>query len=250
MHKADESPVHISAGKPAEPDHLIILRRYRLVKSLASFDGRILLDFGCGNGSQTLLFADDFPIVIGLDIDSGNLRRLRLDSGERESYGRIVPVQYDGEQIPLPGGSVDGAVSFEVLEHVRNERQALAELWRVIRPEGLLAISVPNRWWVFETHGADLPVLPWNRVPFFSWLPKRLHDRYARARIYTRREIERKLRRAGFSIERSVYVTAPMDVLKNRSLQRLLRRTIFRNDSTRIPCIATALLVIARRVKI
>ena len=246
MQKAEESPVHISAGKPAGSDDLIILRRYRLVRALAPLGGRILLDFGCGNGAQTLLFADDFPVVIGLDIGSGNLQRLGEDAGERGLDGRILPVQYDGKRIPLHESSVDCAVSFEVLEHVLDEQKALTELQRVIRPGGLLAISVPNRWWVFETHGADLPLLPWNRIPFFSWLPKGLHDRYARARIYTRREIERKLRRAGFSIDRSIYVTAPMDVVKIRFLKRLLRGTVFRNDSTRIPFLSTAILIIAR----
>jgi ubiquinone/menaquinone biosynthesis C-methylase UbiE len=183
MHKADESPVHISAGKPAGSEDLIILRRYRLIRAHAPLEGRVLLDFGCGNGVQTMLFADDFPVVIGLDIGSSHLKQLGLGAGERGLSGRILPVQYDGKHIPMPDGSVDCAVSFEVLEHVLDERQALAELSRVIRPGGLL------------------------------------------------------------------YVTAPMDVVKIRFLKRLLRGTVFRNDSTRVPFLSTALLVIARRVK-
>jgi hypothetical protein len=110
-----------------------------------------------------------------------------------------------------------------------------------------LALSVPNRWWIFETHGAELPYLRWNRVPFFSWLPKRIHDRYARARIYRRREIVRLLRDHGFEIETSLYMTAPMDVVRLGPLRRLLRATVFRPDRTRLPWLATAVLVIARR---
>jgi SAM-dependent methyltransferase len=142
---------------------------------------------------------------------------------------------------------VDYAISFEVLEHVRHEQNALSELCRVIKPGGKLVMSVPNRWWVFETHGANLPVLPWNRVPFFSWLPKTLHDRYARARIYTRGEIVGKISRAGFSVERSLYITAPMDVVKWPPAQRLLRATVFRGDLTRIPTLSTAVMVTAER---
>jgi hypothetical protein len=111
----------------------------------------------------------------------------------------------------------------------------------------VLAISVPNRWWVFETHGAALPLLKWNRVPFFSWLPKPLHDRWARARIYSRREIVRKLGAAGFRVEFSLYITAPMDVVKNPAVQGMLRRVIFRGDRTALPILSTAVLVICRR---
>lgn len=249
MQKTDKTPVHIAAGKPAGRDDLIVLRRYRLLKSMSELGGRVLLDFGCGNGAQTLLFANDFPAVIGLDIGFEHLLGLSRDAGERNLDANILPVQYDGERIPLPASSVDCAVSFEVLEHVLDERQALAELRRVLRPGGLLAISVPNRWWVFETHGANLPMLPWNRVPFFSWLPKGLHDRYARARIYTRGGIERMLRDIGFEIDGSAYVTAPMDVVRIGFLKRLLRGTIFRRDATRIPFLSTAILIVARCTK-
>ncbi len=156
-------------------------------------------------------------------------------------------MNYDGRNIPLADGSVDFAVSFEVLEHVKEEAQILAELARVTRPGGILAMSVPNRWWIFETHGANLPLLPWNRVPFFSWLPKGLHDRWARARIYTKREICGKLSGAGFEILDSAYVTAPMDVVRWRPLRKFLRSTLFRNDRTGVPWMSTAVLVVARR---
>jgi 2-polyprenyl-3-methyl-5-hydroxy-6-metoxy-1,4-benzoquinol methylase len=136
-------------------------------------------------------------------------------------------------------------VSFEVLEHVDDERRALDELRRVLKPGGRLAMSVPNKWWVFETHGAALPLLKWNRVPFFSWLPKPLHDRWARARIYTRGEITGKLRAAGFDVLESGYITAPMDVVKDPRLQTILRRIVFRGDRTRVPFLSTAVLVVA-----
>lgn len=241
------APVHLAAGKPAAQDDFILIRRHRLVRRFAPSTGRVMLDFGCGNGAQTFMFFRDFPKIVALDIGLGHLKELNREVERRGLRGKILPVCYDGERLPLPDASIDFAISFEVLEHVRREETALSELARVIRPGGVLAMSVPNRWWFFETHGARLPILPWNRVPFFSWLPKRIHDRWSRARIYTRGELVRKLGEAGFSVRRAVYVTAPMDVVKWGPLRGALRGTIFKPDRTSLPVLATAILAIAER---
>ena len=105
---------------------------------------------------------------------------------------------------------------------------------------------MPNRWWLFETHGADLPVLRWNRVPLVSWWPKRLHDRWARARAYRRRELVGLLRECGFEPVATLWLTAPLDVLPEGALRRLARATLFRPDATSCPCLATEILVAAR----
>ena len=207
-----------------------------------------MLDFGCGNGAQTLLFVDDFEHIVGVDVDGPSIEKFRDTVVKRVLGARVKVTEYDGRTLPLADASVDFAISFEVLEHVLDERRALDELHRVLRPGARLAMSVPNRWWVFETHGAALPLLKWNRVPFFSWLPKPLHDRWARARIYSRGEITGKLRAAGFNVESAMHITAPMDVVKNPRVQSFLRNTIFRGDRTPVPFFSTAVLVIAARV--
>ncbi|MBU1652761.1 hypothetical protein KKA00_11105, partial [bacterium] len=99
------------------------------------------------------------------------------------------------------------------------------------------------RWWVFETHGADLPLLPWNRVPFFSWMPKALHDRWARARIYRQKEIQKLMDESGFKEIKTALLTAPMDVLKVKSLQKLLRAIVFKGDTTKIPLLSSTIFV-------
>jgi ubiquinone/menaquinone biosynthesis C-methylase UbiE len=241
------APGHIARGKSAQATDLIIERRYRMVAGYRGDSRGALLDFGCGNGAQTLLFVNDFDHITGVDVDEPSIRKFREEIQSRGLSGKVEALEYDGHTLPLPDASADFAISFEVLEHVLDERRALEELHRVLKPGARLAMSVPNRWWVFETHGAALPLLKWNRVPFFSWLPKSLHDRWARARIYSRGEIERKLREAGFEIVDSMYITAPMDVVKNRRVQGWLRRTLFRGDRTGSPFLSTAVLAIAAR---
>jgi SAM-dependent methyltransferase len=242
-----KAPQHLSPGRSAQVEDLILHRRYRLVRQLSSQRGGRLLDFGCGNGAQTRLFAADHEELLGVDIAGAPVGELNAWAAAAGEAGRVRAEIYDGRCLPCADASMDAAISFEVLEHVADEAAALAELARVLKPGAVLAISVPNRWWIFETHGAQLPLLPWNRVPFFSWLPTRLHDRWARARIYRRRQIVAKLRAVGFEILAARYITAPMDVVPWPWLRAALRATAFRGDTTPFPWLATAVLVIARR---
>jgi len=245
--RSHRRPAHLASGVPANSGDLLLERRLRLVEARVDVGGRTLCDLGCGNGAQTLLFAPKANITVGIDVDFASLRSFRASTEHSGLSARTVGVRYDGEILPLPDASVDVVTCFEVLEHVASEKAVLAELRRVLRPGGRLVISVPNRWWIFETHGAELPLLPWNRVPFFSWLPKRIHDRFARARIYTSGEIRALLAAQGYEIEDWNYVTAPMDVLKWRPLQRAARATLFGSDRTQIPFLAVSVLVFARR---
>jgi SAM-dependent methyltransferase len=247
---SDAALPNLSLGRPAAAGDFILERRHRLVVRHAPSLGGVLLDFGCGNGAQTLRFIDDFDRIVGVDVEPVFLAEFAREVAARGLAGRITPLPYDGDRLPLDAATVDAVVSFEVLEHVRNEKASLAEIHRVLRPGGWVAMTVPNRWWIFETHGARLPWLPWNRVPFFSWLPKAIHDRWARARIYRRREIVGQLRGAGFTVDRSGYVTAPLDVLKWRGVRDFLRRTQFRSDLTSLPFKATATLVVAHKPRI
>lgn len=236
-----------AAGRPAETGDFLLERRARLIRPRIPADAKIGLDFGCGNGAQTVMFRDLFETIFGVDIDPGHLESFAAKARECRSRAEMLPLLGSGTAIPLPDGAVDCLLSFEVLEHVADEAATLAEWRRVLRDGGAAIVSVPNRWWIFETHGAALPWLPWHRIPFLSWLPKRLHDRYARARIYRRREITARLEAAGFTVLSSHRVTAPMDVVPWSGLKRLLRSTLFRGDTTPFPVLSTSILVVARR---
>lgn len=247
MNEPTNQPAHLAGGMPASAHDFILRRRERIVRAAVPLKGRTILDFGCGNGEQTRSFVRDFPLVVGADVGAPFLRAFRDRMRDEEGTGVVAALRYDGRRLPLADHSVDQVVSFEVLEHVEDENAALSEIARVMAPGGWLAMSVPNRWWIFETHGAKLPFLPWNRVPFFSWLPKSLHDRWARARIYRRREIVSLLEEHGLVVQESGYITAPMDVVRWAPLRDLLRATLFGGDRTSIPFLSTAVFVTARK---
>ena len=232
----------ISGGKPADYGLEIIKRRFRLTRDRVKLEGKIILDFGSGSGAQTVEFANSNCTIYALDVNSESLEVLKNIS-INEKLENIHTINYNGDIIPLKTSSIDLVISYEVLEHVESENDSLSELYRVLKPGGEMIFSVPNKWWIFETHGAFLPMLPWNRVPFFSWLPKFIHSKYAKARIYTRRSIKRIFENNGFSILNINYITAPMDVIKNRLIKKILRKTIFSGDETNCPFKSTAILI-------
>ncbi len=246
-HQNTEHFANLAGGKPADAVQFLLQRRLRLVHDLLPVQGGHLVDFGCGNGAQTALLVSLFDTVTGVDVEPEFLdaftRRITAEGWQN----KVTAVPLTDGRIPLVDSSADVVTSFTVLEHVPDEQAALAEMRRVLKPGGRLLISVPNRWWVFETHGANLPLLPWNRVPLVSWWPKRLHDRWARARIYRRREIVRMVETAGFTVTDSLRMTAPLDMIRWESLRHMVRRVFFGDDRAAIPFLATEILVSAER---
>jgi ubiquinone/menaquinone biosynthesis C-methylase UbiE len=110
--------------------------------------------------------------------------------------------QVDGVDLPFPDANFDVVISNHVIEHVGDAGQQarhLAELARVLRPDGIGYLAVPSRWMVVEPH---------YRLPFLSWLPQWLADAYVRlagkgthydCRPLTTRGLESNLRDAGFA---------------------------------------------------
>lgn len=107
---------------------------YRMMAIMApKMDGR-LLDVGCGGKPYRDLFSpgDDY---IGLEYDSPKNRA--------ESSADYF---YDGHTFPFEDASFDGVISNQVLEHVFNPDEFLNEIFRVLKPQGKLLISVPFVW--------------------------------------------------------------------------------------------------------
>lgn len=233
-------------GRPADHTDKIISRRVALVKQIPGFCGKDLnlLEIGCGNGATMLLLANDFNSIQGIDIWDGHkqvFEKMKQEQSITNCQMDIVNIEEEELQ-----GKYDRLICFEVIEHFNNE-DSVKRIANWLKPGALCAISVPNKWWVFETHGAKLPLLPWNRVPFFSWLPRFIHERFANARIYTKPRIKKLMEKSGFEVMDMQYITAPMDVLKDGALKRFLVNNIFKNDTTSVPMLSTSIFLVARR---
>jgi SAM-dependent methyltransferase len=98
-----------------------------------------------------------------------------------------------GEHLPVAAASFDLILSHEVLEHVADDRQALAEMSRVLRPGGRIVLFVPNRGYPFETHGVYWRgSYRFGNIPLVNYLPRPARDRLApHVRVYTSADLAR-----------------------------------------------------------
>lgn len=116
------------------------LHRYAWCARLV--EGKDVLDIACGEGYGSAMLARAARTVVGVDIAEGAVEHARKVYRDLPglSFG-----QGDAAQIPLADGSVDVVVSFETIEHHDRHAEMLREIRRVLRPDGLLVISSPNR---------------------------------------------------------------------------------------------------------
>lgn len=126
-----------------------------------------LLEVGTGSGGIAHYFGTH-P-TLHCDVDAVDVHDNRLVT-EGYRYHQVSDTQ-----LPFADESFDVVLTNHVIEHVGDERAQhahLAELHRVLRPDGVGYLAVPNRWMLVEPH---------YRLAFLSWLPHGLRTPYLRA---------------------------------------------------------------------
>ncbi|MEE9215795.1 MAG: class I SAM-dependent methyltransferase [Anaerolineales bacterium] len=177
-------------------------RRLQMILEAAA--GRELgsvLDNGCGVGAYLERLAPGAVRAFGLEFDRGRAAEARGRSLEiLSAHGRSLEVlSARGERLPFRDSVFDLILSHEVIEHVDDDRAAVAEMVRALRPPsgetsgGRLVLFVPNRGYPFETHG-----IYWRgkyrfgNFPLVNYLPRTTRDRLApHVRVYSARDLER-----------------------------------------------------------
>jgi SAM-dependent methyltransferase len=161
-------------------------RRLEMIRTAA--EERIrgsILENGCGVGMYVEHLQPFGGRVFGLEFDFPRA------GAARQRAERIVCAA--GEGLPFDAGSFDLALSHEVLEHVRDDRLAVEEVVRALKPGGRLVLFVPNRGYPFETHG-----IYWRgkyrfgNAALVNYLPRRWRDRLApHVRVYSQKDLEK-----------------------------------------------------------
>jgi SAM-dependent methyltransferase len=162
----------------------------RLQMTLAAAGERVngqVLENGCGVGMYVEHLTPHVRSIIGLEYDFE--RTLEA----RQLADRILCAA--GENLPFDESVYDLILSHEVLEHVADDRQAVQEMVRVLKPGGRGVIFVPNRGYPFETHGFYWRgKYHFGNIPLVNYLPMRLRNRLApHVRIYTAGDLQRLL---------------------------------------------------------
>jgi SAM-dependent methyltransferase len=182
----------------------------------------LILENGCGVGMYVEHLSPFGGTVIGLEYDFERAAEAQTNSPHI--------INAAGESLPLPSGTFDLILSHEVLEHVQDDRAALCEVVRALKPGGRAVIFVPNRGYPFETHG-----IYWrgkyrfgNKL-FINYLPRALRDKLApHVRVYSTKDLEKLL--AGLPvrfIERTIVFGAYDNIIARFGpLGKILRRIL------------------------
>jgi SAM-dependent methyltransferase len=138
----------------------------------------LLLDIGPGVGGLAEQYGEDRRVVT---VEFEEL--LAREVAKRGSPWQLSSCTGDAHHLPLRGGSVDGVTILEVLEHIDDPDEVLAEAFRVLKPYGSLCVAVPTGY----------------TEAFYS----RVHPRYmanaTHIRIFKKKDLCQRIQREGFA---------------------------------------------------
>jgi SAM-dependent methyltransferase len=147
--------------------------------------GGLVLENGCGVGMYVEKLTGFGSHVIGLEYD--------LERAIEAGINSDKIINAAGEFIPLPASTFDLILSHEVIEHVQDDRAAICEMIRVLKPSGRAVIFCPSRGYPFETHG-----IFWKGKYYFgnklfvNYLPRTLRNKLApHVRVYSKSDMQK-----------------------------------------------------------
>jgi len=214
-----------------------------ILSNLKLSGGCRVLDVGCGAGHYIRTLPWRF---VGIDI---------LDRGSRDlPRHRADFVLMSAEKLGFRENSFDAAIMIEVLEHVHNDREAIREVSRVLKPCGCLVVSTVNKLFPFESHELLLGsrIVHASGVPLLPHLPSFIRKHFATVRLYTARGLKTILTSEGFLIKKIAYLMPTLDSLSERGFSAKILwfvRKIFEvlEQSTLIKALSMSIIVAAEK---
>jgi len=236
-------PKWIALGHPSYVWRFGQDRRLNLVQEHVGLDAKRILDVGCGVGTYTRKFMLFSSEVYGVDVDAERAREA----------GQYIPniTAAPAEALPYPDDYFDVVFLHEVIEHVKDDRQAIEEAVRVVGPGGAIVIYAPNRLYLFETHGIYIGKrYVFKLVPFVNYLPDSLRKVFCpHVRAYTSGDIRKLFHGLPVQIVVHSYVYPGFDNIyaRNKTLGLALRRMLYFLEDTPLQVFGLSHFVVARK---
>lgn len=193
------SSLPINAILQKEVDPAFRRRAKVVIDNLCLKNGDKILEVGCGKGFYAHIIGAFFPKIsyLGIDINEEHLRIAKVFVQASNVNFRKV----DATKLPFADKVFDKIICTEVLEHIKNDRLAISELYRVLKPHGIVVITVPNK---------NYPFL-WDPI---NWVLERFFHTHIpshilwfagiwayHVRLYKEDELLEKVKKQGFKIE-------------------------------------------------
>ena len=124
------------------------LHRYAIVNDYIK--GKKVLDIACGEGYGSNLISNEAKYVYGVDIDSQVIENAKI----KYKKANIEFIAGSTDNIPLDDASVDVVVSFETIEHHDKHHEMMIEIKRVLKPNGIVIISTPDKLYYSDKRNA------------------------------------------------------------------------------------------------
>lgn len=148
--------------------------------------GERILDIGCGDGTYNYRIGLRGAQIIGFDLNRMQLKRA-IKHHKIPSTGYFCG---DATHLPIQAEQFDTVMSLCVFEHLPDDRETLNEVWRVLRPNGRLLLTL-------DSLSIDAVDEDWRTAH---------RNRHAVRQFYTHRSIETLLQQCGFKLERYRYL--------------------------------------------
>ncbi len=160
-------------------------------------DDPLILDCPCGRGFYlNMIRRVSAARLVGCELDPDIIRKAQQNVAHLPD---ITLTRGNIYHLPFPDASFDSVILSEILEHITDDQAGLREIWRVLKPGGVVAITVPNAnypfWWdpinktlekVFHTH---------IQHGFFAGIWAN------HVRLYQRDDLREAVQLAGFQVE-------------------------------------------------
>jgi ubiquinone/menaquinone biosynthesis C-methylase UbiE len=123
--------------------------RYQAVFNLLPSVEDRLLDLGCGDGDFIFMAKDRFSECYGVDVSSMRVQKAKCRLKEMRNEEKLHFCNCDiDDRLPFSDSFFDVATCIAVLEHAFNPPSTVEEIYRVLKPDGIFVIQVPNIAWL------------------------------------------------------------------------------------------------------
>ncbi len=196
--------VNLEKALTTAGDMALKRRARNIIEGLDLKEGDKVLEVGCGNGYYlSLLNRLNIKLELtGIDQDILALKDAAKFIGDK----KVKLVLGDAVKLPFKAASFDSLVMSEVIEHVKDEEKVLKEAFRVLKKGGIMALTTCNIGYPFF----------WDPI---NWILQHLFKTHIKSgfwagiwnqhdRLYKKEQVDKLIKKAGFKIEESRYLTA------------------------------------------